>query len=490
MLRKTLVSLAFAAAFPAALAQTTPVPQEKIGAPDRVPLADTNLATGASRVTLYGLLDGGVEYVNAGSENLTRFQSGMSAGSRLGFRGSEDMGNGYRAIFTLEMRLELDTGSTSNRAPIYYCSNTPAGAATVVSCPGVVLLPPVSALPLPPAQSQQIAAGVSAVNQSLLQAVTTVNSANALFDRQAFLGLVTPYGAFLMGRQCTPGYEVLNRFNAFADSTAGQLGQGYSVINIRANNSIQYRAEAKGVVVSAMYGFGGSEGGTPLPTRQERIDAPTGGDDFWGANVQYYTSLFGLGVGYQQNYVVPYQSSSRKTGLKTLNVGGTLTLGPVRLFAQYMDRENQNPILTPEQLQGIVVATNGSQLAIQNILGSLQINPWDVDGSRGFVGPTDGQIVHLGAAWQIGPGTLNVAANFAKDTARSAWATEDARVNHYAVAYFYNLSLRTQLYGAYALMDNADQGRVTPGAAGYAGGFATSFGENTSALQVGLRHSF
>jgi predicted porin len=497
MLRKTLLALALGAAFPAVFAQSTPVPQEKIGAPDRIPLADTNLATGASRVTIYGLLDGGIEYVNAGDVSLTRLQSGMSAGSRLGIRGSEDMGNGYRAIFTLEMRVEVDTGTTSNRAPIFYCGTQPytlaAGAAPTAgpSCPGVTVLPPVSALAPPSSATyQSVLLGINSVNQNLLQAVTTVNSADALFDRQAFVGLVTPYGALLLGRQYTPGYEILNRFNSFADATAGQLAQGYSVINIRANNSIQYRAEAAGFVVSAMYGFGGSEGRTPLPTRQERTTAPTGGDDFWGANVQYYTPLFGVGVGYQQNYVVPYQQTSRTTGLQTLNVGGTLTLGPVRLFAQYMDRKNDNPILSPQDIQNIVVATGGNLTAITNILAGLQINPWDVDGSRGFVGPTDGQIYHLGAAWQIGPGTLNAAANFAKDTASSPWITDDAKVNHFAIAYFYNFSLRTQLYGAYAFMNNSGQARVTPGAAGYAGGWATSDGANTSALQVGLRHSF
>lgn len=496
-MRKSLLAVALSAVFPTAFAQSTPVPQEKIGAPDRIPLADTNLAVGPSRVTLYGLVDGGIEYVDAGSLSLTRLQSGMSAGSRLGVSGSEDMGNGYRAIFALEMRLELDTGSNSNRAPIFYCgtqsytTSATAPAVTGPSCQGVTVLPPVSAIAPPTSTAyQSVLLGINSVNQSLLQAVTTVNSANAIFDRQAFLGLVTPFGAVLMGRQYTPGYEILNRFNAFADSTAGQLGQGYSVINIRANNSIQYRAELKGFVLSAMYGFGGSEGATPVPTRQERVNAPTGGDDFWGANFQYYTPMFGLGIGYQQNYVVPYQQTSRSVGLQTLNVGGTVTLGLVKLFAQYMYRKNENPILSPQDVQNIVVATGGNLTSITNILSTLQINLWDADGSRGFVGPTDGQIYHLGATWQVGPGTLNAAANFATDTARSAWATDDAKVNHYALAYFYNLSLRTQLYGAYAWMNNSGQARVTPGAAGYAGGWATSDGANTSALQIGLRHSF
>jgi predicted porin len=37
-------------------------------------------------------------------------------GSRFGLRGTEDIGGGYKAIFTLENRFELDTGSVTNRA--------------------------------------------------------------------------------------------------------------------------------------------------------------------------------------------------------------------------------------------------------------------------------------------------------------------------------------------------------------------------------------
>jgi predicted porin len=128
--------------------------------------------------------------------------------------------------------------------------------------------------------------------------------------------------------------------------------------------------------------------------------------------------------------------------------------------------------------------------AINGILSGLQINAFDIDQTRGLVGPSDGKIVHFGATWRVGPGTLHGAVNFAKDQARSVWATEDAKVRHYALAYFYELSLRTQVYGAYALIQNSGSARVTPGAAGYAGGWATATGANTSAAQIGLRHTF
>ena len=168
----------------------------------------------------------------------TRVSSGISAGTRIGIRGTEEIGRGLRAVFALESRVEADTGSVTNRGPLFYCQFPNS---TVVSCPGVSLTVPVA-----PALAPVVLGGVNAVNQQLLTAVTTVNSAGALFDRQAFGGLITPFGAFLLGRQYTPGYEVMNRFSAFADSTSGQIGQGYSALAIRSNNAIQYRAELAG----------------------------------------------------------------------------------------------------------------------------------------------------------------------------------------------------------------------------------------------------
>lgn len=43
----------------------------------------------------------------------TEFVSGISGGSRIGFRGTEDLGNGLKAIFELEYQLDLDQGTTS-----------------------------------------------------------------------------------------------------------------------------------------------------------------------------------------------------------------------------------------------------------------------------------------------------------------------------------------------------------------------------------------
>jgi GBP family porin len=463
-MRKSLVAVALACALPPAFAQ--------------------------SSLTLYGIIDVGVEYLDAGDISGTRLQSGMSQGSRWGFRGSESLGGGYSAIFTLESRFGADTGSMTNNDSIYWCR--PAGSTLTPVCPGVTVIPgtPIAALPPGSATYQGVLGGLNTVNNALLQAVTTVNSAGALFDRQSWAGLVTPFGAVIAGRQYTPGYEILNKYNVMADMTAIQFGQAFTTPQIRANNALQYRAELKGFTLSLMYGFGGSEG-----LRNERAAPPTDGDDFMGGNVQYTASNWGVGAGYNRTNVVPYASQAagtptKQTGLETINLGGWVGFGDFKVYAQWMQRKNDNPMLTPADLQNLIVSTGGNVAAINSILGSLQIHPTDMDLMRGFVGPTDSNAYHLGASWRFGNSILSGVYNWATDTARSVWATQDAKASHFGVSYFYNFSPRTAVYGVAAMMKNGDQARMSLSSAGYTTGWTTGFGEDATAFQLGMRHMF
>jgi predicted porin len=70
-------------------------------------------AAAQSNVTLYGLLDGAIESVDAGGSigRHTNVQSGNQSGSRFGFRGAEDLGMGVKAIFNLEAGVAVDTGA-------------------------------------------------------------------------------------------------------------------------------------------------------------------------------------------------------------------------------------------------------------------------------------------------------------------------------------------------------------------------------------------
>jgi predicted porin len=302
--------------------------------------------------------------------------------------------------------------------------------------------------------------------------------------------MVTPYGAFLAGRQYTPGYEILNKFNVIGDQTALQFGQVFSNPQIRANNAFQYRAELSGFTVSLMYGFGGSEG-----SRNERSVPPQKGDDFMGANVQYATTNWGVGAGYNRSNVVPYATQAAgtpqsKKGLELINVGGYVGFGAFKVYAQWLSRQNDNPILTPGDIQNIVVSTGGSLPAITAILGGLQLNSYDMDTMRGLAGPTDSDAYHLGASWRFGNSTLYGVYNWAKDSARSAWATQDAKAQHYGVAWIYDFSRRTQLYTVAAFLNNKDQSRGSLSSAGYTTGWTTAAGEDARALQLGIRHNF
>lgn len=106
-----------------------------------------------SNVSVYGVLDTALDFSNQGDGTLSRLQSGGAYGSRLGFRGSEDLGGGLKAIFTMEAGIGHDTG--------------------------------------------------------------TLQQGGRLFGRQSFVGMGTPYGTLTMGRQYSPQFYVFSDSDAF-----------------------------------------------------------------------------------------------------------------------------------------------------------------------------------------------------------------------------------------------------------------------------------
>ena len=72
-------------------------------------LAASGAAMAQSSVTLYGVADAGVTFVD-GASNWTGLTSGNQLTSRIGFRGTEDLGGGLKANFVLEAGLNLDNG--------------------------------------------------------------------------------------------------------------------------------------------------------------------------------------------------------------------------------------------------------------------------------------------------------------------------------------------------------------------------------------------
>ena len=72
-------------------------------------------AIAQSNVTLYGIVDAAAAIEKTGAPGSSRrlvLNSGNQSSSRLGFRGTEDLGDGFKAIFALEAGVGLDTGSS------------------------------------------------------------------------------------------------------------------------------------------------------------------------------------------------------------------------------------------------------------------------------------------------------------------------------------------------------------------------------------------
>ena len=68
-----------------------------------------------TNVAVYGIMDLGVSVDNAlKAGSVTQLSSGLESGSHIGFKGSEDLGSGFRALFGLEQGLNADTGASDS----------------------------------------------------------------------------------------------------------------------------------------------------------------------------------------------------------------------------------------------------------------------------------------------------------------------------------------------------------------------------------------
>ncbi|PRE17171.1 porin [Burkholderia multivorans] len=73
-----------------------------------------------SAVTLYGLIDAGIAYTNnANGASLWRMTSGAINGSRIGFRGTEDLGGGLKALFVLENGFNANNGALGQDGKLF-----------------------------------------------------------------------------------------------------------------------------------------------------------------------------------------------------------------------------------------------------------------------------------------------------------------------------------------------------------------------------------
>ncbi len=396
-----------------------------------------------SSVTVYGILDGGVVH-NTGVTNKNQLVSGIMEGSRLGFRGNEDIGGGFRAIFTLEQRLELNNGTFSNRPP--------SGAQVPDRWNQAALLGL-------PAALQPAVSGVAAqIGQQI-----GVNVPNNAWDRQIYVGLVTPVGAVLAGRQYTPAYEVTSVFDVMGTQSslsAGQVASLPAAFDIRVSNALQYRIVVGGITASAMYALGDNT-------------ANSKANRFGGAMAMYKGANFGVGVGYNQR-----NNDIGQKSLQSLALGGNLTFdfGSFHLLLARVKDENPSGVsgiaarlLNPPPPNAPAPAFAAS--LVQNAFTSALRQ--------------DSQLGHVGYKLSAGANTFYLAYTRLNDQKAT-----DADVISYGAAYTYALSKRTDFNVVLTHFDNTGLAQAAPGQAGFLGGVTKSAGTDSNSLALGIRHRF
>ncbi|WP_151638832.1 porin [Noviherbaspirillum aerium] len=171
-------------------------------------------AAAQTNITIYGVADVGLTRSDTSTtEAVWGLGSGIQSGSRIGFRGTEDLGGGLSAIFTLENGYNIDTGA--------------------------------------------------------------LGQGGRLFGRQAFVGLAGGFGTVRFGRLDTPLHRALDTIDPFGTGLAGDIesvftanglyaaGTDIGAENVRMDNTINYATpNFGGFSAQIAYGFGEVAGST------------------------------------------------------------------------------------------------------------------------------------------------------------------------------------------------------------------------------------
>ena len=414
-------------------------------------------AMAQSTVTLYGLVDVGYNHVSGlrqGSANT--IASGIMEGSRFGFRGSEDLGGGLKAIFVLENRFEADTGAQSNR---------PNSGTQVPDRVGTSVLSSLSAIPLTTLPLANRQALVGGINGNLAAGGFGVNLTNNFFDRQSYAGLITPVGAVTLGRQYTPGYLVSATYDASQTQSslaAGQVASLPAAFDIRLSNTIQYAIQASGFTATLMYGAG-------------EVAGNSSAGRFVGGMVLYKSPIFGAGIG--------YNTRKNELGQKSLTnaiAGANVTIGPGTLYGLYATIKDDNPT----NLSSIGAAVSAPPAAGtvgtgSALLGGAFQNAYNTAFRQ------DARLFHIGYKMTFGPHTIVTAFNRLDDK-RAINADTDS----YGATYTYALSKRTDLNAVLTRFNNKGQGQIAPGGGGFLGGVTSAAGVDSTNIALGVRHRF
>ncbi len=333
-------------------------------------------AQAQSAVNIYGIIDMG--YVNerggvAGS--VGKITSGAQSGTRIGFKGTEDLGNGNKALFVLETSVRADEGG--------------------------------------------------------------FNQGGTAFGRQTFVGLQGDVGTLTLGRQYTPYFLAMNAADPFASGMAG------SALNLfpnagngnRMNNSIKYATpNIDGFTGELAYGFGEVAGSSD---KSRQI----------GASLGYTVDAVSIKLAHHN----ARNASGSDTAKNTL-LGATWDLEAAKIFAAISDNNGAGSSAFPNTT-----------------------NPFGYPTAP--VASTKTRDLLIGARIPFEKHAFLIS-YINKD---DRFANNDA--NQVGLGYTYALSKQTNLYAAYARINNKNR-------ASYTVGNNSEPGTGDKAINLGVRVIF
>lgn len=355
--------------------------------------------TSASSAVLYGDFDEYLGYIHSSTgKSITGLNDGAILRSRLGVRGSEDLGNGIQVKYTLEQGLNADTGS---------------GADT-----------------------------------------------SRLFDRQAWVGIATPYGEFRAGRQNTQVFYIGGAIDYTERTTFGSMFNTFGVPS-RYDNDLSYKSpRLYGVQVDLHYALperagGGAAGGV----RQLAVDWQQGP---WRA-------------GYAGVVASPDPATAKvHTNIEYHNLYADYNYGPGTVYLALGRGNNSTASAAGRNAATILsnVAAAGNAFAGTDVNANRYYNLWE-----------------LSADYRINPQfRVGAMVGGVRDTSGGDAGAKSANVGGY-----YDLSKRTLLYGFATVMKNqANAGfRFSSSAAPSANlAGADIDGRRLTGLQLGILHKF
>jgi len=254
------------------------------------------LAQAQTNVTIYGVMDAAiaVEDLDApGESRRTVINSGNQSSSRIGFRGTEDLGNGLKAIFNIESGVRLDTGATDTE----------------------------------------------------------------MFGRRAVVGLQGAFGQVTVGREYSPIASVAAATDAFGQGFYGSnlSSFGSGKLTRRLANSVNYKSNAMaGFSVLAAYSAGERTTDPSADLWGVAVEYANNGI-YLGAGYHNYERLatgddkeYAFGAGFKfgdfdlkGNYLVA-DPTGNNNKFEQINVGGVYTMGANKFYANVQRNEIDN----------------------------------------------------------------------------------------------------------------------------------------------------